>query len=213
MKLEKVMTRDVVTVEPTASLKEAAELLVEHRISGLPVVDDRGNVVGVFTEADVLFKEQGKPDPPSWLAWFLDPLAVSDRRKLEAHTVGEAMTTPAQTIGPDQPVATAAKIMLGAGVNRLPVVASGKLVGIVTRADLVRAFTRSDAEIEAEIQDEVLRHTVAVDASDVRAEVHDGEVTLTGRVSTHGEARTVPAQVARVPGVVEVHSDLRLAEL
>jgi CBS domain-containing protein len=212
MKIEKVMTRDVVTVAPTASLKEAAELMLEHRISGLPVVTGEGALVGVFSQADLLFKEQGPPESPSWLAWFVDPMAVADQPKLDAHVVGDAMTTPAQVIEQDQPVAAAAKIMLGTGINRLPVTKQGQLVGIVTRTDLVRAFTRTDGEIAAEISEEVLPRGTMIGLTDVKVEVAEGEVTLTGRVATRADRRTVPAQVAHVPGVVSVESKLTLAD-
>jgi CBS domain-containing protein len=209
MKVETIMTRDVVTVEPTASLKHAAELMLEHRISGLPVVSD-GTIVGVFSQADLLFKEQGPPESHAWLSWFVDPIAVADQRKLGARLVGEAMTTPAQVIEQDQPVATAAKIMLGTGINRLPVTNHGQLVGIVTRTDLVRAFTRGDDEIAAEIEEILARGASA--ATDVKAEIADGEVTLSGRVGSRADTRAIPSRVAQVPGVVSVESKLKLAE-
>src|SRR5919201_4445066 len=100
MRVADVMQRDVVTVLPGASLKEAAQLLVEHRISGLPVVDAGDHVLGVLSETDLLFKAQGEPAAPSWLAWLVDPLLLVDREKLQARTVGEAMTAPARTISP-----------------------------------------------------------------------------------------------------------------
>lgn len=142
MRVADVMQREVVTVSPGASLKEAAGLLLDHRISGLPVVDADGRVLGVFSATDVLFKEQRQPDVPGWLEWLLDPL---DRGKMEARTVGEAMSAPAETIASQRAVADAAKLMLSEGINRLPVVDGGRLVGIVTRTDLVRAFVQTDA--------------------------------------------------------------------
>lgn len=148
MKVKDVMTRDVVTVSPGAALKHAAELLVQHKVSGLPVVDIDGRVLGVISERDLLFKAQGELEGHDWLRWLTDPLAVTDRRKLDARLVGEAMTSPV-TVGPNQPIAWAARLMLGSGVKRLPVVEQGRLAGIVTRADLMRALARPDAEIAA----------------------------------------------------------------
>lgn len=210
MKVNDVMTREVVRVEPSTSLKEAAALLVRHGISGLPVIDG-GRVVGVLSERDLLFKEQQQSEHPRWLAWATDPLAVSDRPKLEAHTAGEAMTAPALTISSGDTVNLAAKTMLGAGVGRLPVVDAGKLVGIVTRADLVKAFVRPDAELAREIHDDVVVRTLWLDGDAVKVDVHDGEVTLTGRVSDEVDEELLERLVRRVPGVVAVRTQLEVA--
>ena len=101
-----------------------------------------------------------------------------DRSKLDARLVGEAMTTPAVTIESHRPVSVAARRMLERGVNRLPVVEEGKLVGIVTRADLVRAFVRSDAEIASEIRDDVVVRDLRLGGAKLHVEVEDGQVTL-----------------------------------
>ena len=207
MKVKDVMTRDVVTVNAGATLKHAAKLLVEHRISGLPVVDVDGRVLGVISERDLLFKTQGKLEGPDWLRWLTDPLAVTDRRKLDASLVAEAMTSPVEIVEPDQPVAWAAQLMLELDVKRLPVVDSGKLVGIVTRADLMRALARSDAEIAAEIRELVVKHVLA-DPRSLEIEVRDGEVTLGGALDNDADVAVLPKLVARVPGVVGVRSAL-----
>jgi len=184
MKVEDVMTGEVVAVPPGASLKQAAQLLVERRISGVPVVDGENHVLGVLSEADVLAKET----------------AV----KVEARLVGEAMSAPAPTIERDREVSAAAALMLDRGVNRLPVVDEGELVGIVTRADLVRAFVRSDAQI----RDEVVADRVGLDRRSVKIEVDAGEVTLGGRLDSRADAYLLETLVAAVPGVVGVHSKL-----
>jgi CBS domain-containing protein len=205
-----VMTGEVVTVSPGASLKEAAELLVENRISGLPVVDNEGGVLGVVSEADVLAKEaQGLETHES----LLSPDALpTGRTKLDARVAGEAMTSPAVTIEANRPIALAAKLMIEEGVNRLPVVEDGKLVGIVTRADLVRAFVRTDAEIAEEIRADVVVHELWLDKHSVRVQVDNGEVTLAGRTNTHADAVLLQALVAKVPGVVAIRSELTWAE-
>jgi CBS domain-containing protein len=207
MKVGDVMSREVVTVPPGASLKEAARLLVEHRISGVPVVDNQNHVVGVVSEADVLAKEVAGPEPRRLLAWLTGQLEV-DRSKLEARLVGEAMTSPALTIERNRPVGAAAKLMVEKGVNRLPVVDDGKLVGIVTRANLVRAFVRTDAEIAQEIREDVVVRGLWLDKHSVQVEVEDGEVTLAGRLDNRADAELLEALVSRVPGVVGVHSKL-----
>ena len=119
MKVSDVMTRDVITVPRSASLKEAASVLVQRGISGVPVVDD-GKVVGVFSERDLLFKEQGKPDGTHWLTWLTDPLR--GRRPAEARgpQAGEAMTHRPSRSRRTR-LSAAARLMLEAGVSRLPV--------------------------------------------------------------------------------------------
>ena len=207
MRVGDVMTREVVTVPPGASLKEAARLLVEHRISGLPVVDNENRVLGVVSEADVLPKEADAllPSPLAWLVGF--DVEV-DRSKLEARLVGEAMTSPPVTIEAHQPMSLAAKRMIEGRMNRLPVVREGRLVGIVTRADLVRAFIRSDAEIASEIRSDVLVGRMRLDEHCVQVQVEDGEVTLAGELDNRADAQLVEALVRRVPGVVGVYSKL-----
>jgi len=213
MKVKDVMTTGVVSVLPGVSLKEAARLMVERRISGLPVVDDSGGVLGVISEGDLLVKERGAThDAHRPLAWLVGA-RENGWSKLEARVVGEAMTTPAATIGPERPVAAAAGLMLGREVNRLPVVdRDGKLVGIVTRADLVRAFARSDADVAREIRDEVVRRQMWLDADAVTVEVAAGQVVLRGCVDRRDDAEVLPKLAANVPGVVGVCSELTWRE-
>ena len=149
MKVEQLMTHDPLTVRLDTSLKDVAAILSSQGISGLPVLDGDSRVLGVVSEADILRKEQGLGGPRGGVLGWLDRGAPDP--KLEARTAGEAMTSPALTIGPGRPAAEAAKLMVERGINRLPVISRGRLVGIVTRADLVRAFHRPDEEIEREI--------------------------------------------------------------
>lgn len=118
------------------------------------------------------------------------------------------MTAPAVTVGADRPVAEAARLMLEHAVNRLPVERDGALVGIVTRADLVRAFARPDGEIEAELRSDVLERTIWAATSRVTLDVHEGRVRIGGDVDTCSEARLIRCFAARVPGVVAVESEL-----
>jgi CBS domain-containing protein len=205
------MTSEVVTVRPETSLKDVAGILAERRISGVPVVAEDGEVVGVVSEGDILFKERGPSERKGILAWLFASHDAEAELKLEARTAGEAMTAPAKTIAPWLSVSTAAGDMLEESVNRLPVVESdGKLVGIVTRADLVRAFVRPDAEIEQEIRRDLLQNTLWLRFPEaVTVSVDRGKVTLGGSVDTRAEAELVSTLVARIPGVVELDSSLR----
>lgn len=206
MKVEDLMTRDVVTVGPDASLKEVARVLVERGISGMPVCDEDGRVLGVISEGDILHKERGRVERHGGpLAWLCDGAASA---KAEARTAREAMTAPAVTIGPERPASTAARLMVEKQVNRLPVVSNGKLVGIVTRADLVRAFTRSDEEIAEDIREEVLRQALWADPGTVEVTVREGEVGLAGRLETKADVALLEKLTEKVPGVVAVRSSV-----
>jgi CBS domain-containing protein len=206
MKVESIMTRDVASVTPETPLKVVAATLLGFGISGVPVCDRGGAVVGVVSESDVLFKEIGQE--PRGRALFQQ---LERKSKVDARSAGEAMTSPAVVIEPKCAVWEAAKKMLEHHVNRLPVVEDGRLVGIVTRNDLVRAFVRPDAELEHELVDDVMRRTLWVDTDRVDVDVELGEVHLSGEVDTKTDAEIIAAYATRVPGVVRVESDLSWA--
>jgi CBS domain-containing protein len=209
MHVRDVMTNDVATVPPGESLKDVARLMVERGISGVPVVGGDGTVLGIVTEADLLIKERGLPQGRSGpLAWLVDPLTIDSRLKFEARVAGEAMTSPPVTIEPSRRVADAADLMIANRVNRLPVVEAGRLVGIVARADLVRAFARSDAEVAADIREDVLEGHLLLERHAVDVEVVAGEVLLGGVLGRRSQADLLPKLVAAVPGVVAVRSEL-----
>jgi CBS domain-containing protein len=213
MRVKDLMTENVLTVRSGTQLKDAAALLAEHRISGLPVVDDQNHVLGVLSEGDILYKESGTKDRPGFLDRLLSAPPTGLDLKLAARTVGDAMSAPAVTIGPRKPVTKAATMMIEESVNRLPVVDDeDRLIGIITRADLVRAFVRSDAEIEHEIREDVFRRQLWLEEDAIRLEVSGGEVRLSGQVGTRTDAEMIPTFVQRVPGVVAVLSKLRWRE-
>jgi CBS domain-containing protein len=208
MKVEDVMTREVETVAPETPLRDVAATLARLEISGVPVLE--GNrVVGVVSEADILVKERGDAQDRGGLLGLL----VNDRAELEAKlhaaTAGEAMTAPAVTIGPMATIAAAASTMIDEGVNRLPVVdRAERLVGIVTRADLVRAFVRTDDEIAREIREDVVLGALWIPPGRVAVVVDKGVVTLTGQVETKIDAELLPRVVRQVAGVISVDSRL-----
>lgn len=209
MRISDLMTKAVVTARPDTPLKEVAETLAARRISGLPVVGEEGRVLGVVSEADILVKERGpEPRHGGVLGWLLGG-GTAEAQRLAARTAGEAMTAPAITIEAEKHVSQAARLMTDERIKRLPVVdPRGALVGIVTRADLVRAFTRSDAEIEREIEDDVVRRTLLIENGNLDIRVEGGEVRLAGKLQRRSDAELLPPFVARVPGVVAVHSTL-----
>jgi CBS domain-containing protein len=198
MNVGDLMTTTVIAVDPDTPLKDAAEILAKSQISGMPVVDARGVVTGVLSAEDIVRRESAgeRPSGP------VEP-------KLLATTVGGAMSSPAVTIGPRQPVTDAVRTMVDERVGRLPVVdGEGRLVGIVTRTDLVRVFVRPDEDVAEEIRTQVLPRLLRHDADNVDIDVERGEVTLTGMIETQTDAESVPILVRRVPGVVSVVSKL-----
>jgi CBS domain-containing protein len=212
MRVRDLMTTDVLTIGPEAPIRDVARILAERRISGLPVCSIEGHVLGVVSEGDVLYKEHD-PDESRLggpLGWLLDAGPTeSVRRKARARKAGEAMSSPAVTIPPYESVSTAARLMAERGVNRLPVVdGEDRVIGIVTRADLVRAFARPDAEVEREIREDVLRATMWVDEGRVDVNVSRGAVTLRGGVDRRSDAELLSRLAARVPGVVAVESSV-----
>jgi CBS domain-containing protein len=210
VKVRDAMTTDVKTVGPEASLKDVAGILAEHRISGLPVVDDDRRVLGVITKADIIIKELA--EAPSVLRRLLHHReATAVATKVAAQTASEAMNAPPITVEPAYLLVDAAELMVEQGVNRLPVVEDDRLVGILTRFDLVRAFARSDAEIEQDIREEALAGLSWPE--ELQLTVRDGEVILRGEVDSKFDADAVPASIRRIPGVVSVDSELRCWDL
>ena len=208
MKLSEVMTESPVAVGPETPLKDVAAILLEHRISGVPVIGERLEVLGVVSEADIIAKEAG-PDPRDrrLISWLLGGRYV-DRERIAARTAAEAMGSPAITVTAQQTVADAARSMTDLGIKRLPVVDDdGALIGIVTRTDLVRAFSRSDDEIEREIRE--MLETLWLDEPGLQLRIERGEVELTGQMRRRSDAEVLVRLTRRVPGVVDVRSTVR----
>jgi CBS domain-containing protein len=198
------MTTEVVTVEPWTPFRDIVARLAEHRISAAPVLDAEGNVLGVVTEADLLLKQE-HPDLELNV-----PLAWSRRRRLErdkaaAVVAGTLMTTPAVTVPPTATVTDAARRMHAAGVKRLPVVdEAGRLVGIVSRADLLKVFTRTDEAIRREIMQDVIVGDFMMDPSRFFIHVNDAMVVLQGRVERRSLIPYLVRAVHAVEGVIQV---------
>jgi CBS domain-containing protein len=207
MKVKELMSEKVVAVGPETPLKDVAAILMEHRISGVPVVDAQREVIGIVSEADILVKEQGPECYHGGITGWLFGGGVVEDERLSARTAAEAMSSPAITIRAEKTVSEAARTMIESGIKRLPVVnGEGRLCGIVTRSDLVRAFARGDTEIEREIHDDVVRRTLMIDNRALNVLVHRGEVTLSGELERRSDAELLRRFVRRVPGVVTVRS-------
>ena len=208
MKVQEIMTREVVTVGPEADLRDIAKFLVDNGISGVPVCGVRRELLGIVSEGDILVKEGGpREQDRGFLGWLRG--TATKAKKARAVKVRDAMTTPVVTISPYTSVAEAARRMSDLGVKRLPVVQDDKLVGIVSSTDLVRAFVRTDDEIRREIVEDILRGTLWLETPEaVQVHVEHGAVRLSGQVETATDAALLERFVAGVPGVVSVDTEV-----
>ena len=207
-----VMTNAVKTVRAETPLKDVARVLLDRGISGVPVVDAKGAVLGVVSEADFLIKEQGaRAVRHRRLETLLGEGAEvrAQRGKLAAATAGQAMTAPAVTVAPTCAISDAAAIMTSRRINRLPVVESDRLVGIVSRADLVRAYLRTDEELVQTIREEVLLRILWLDPAGFSVEVRNGEATVRGTVERRSTAAIVAETIKLVPGIVNADVDVK----
>lgn len=211
MTVEDVMVRSVLSVRPETPLKEVARLFSEHRYRILPVVTEDGAVVGVVAEADFLLKQRGaEAVSRRRFARILGEATESRLQlaKVEADTAGEAMTSPAITIDADRSIGQAAATLIERAVDSLPVMRQGVLVGIVTRSDLVRVYTRTDEQVLEAIRSEIVRWTLLLEPSQFHVTVTDGVVVIRGRVERRSMAEMVGPLVAMHPAVIRVDADV-----
>jgi CBS domain-containing protein len=203
-----VMTRTVITAAPDTPIKAIAQLMIQHRVSGIPIVDPGGRVVGMVTEADLLLGKEAASNPR--LESVLAPLRERrEQAKARAETAAQAMSSPAVTTTADRPLGAAAREMRKHGVKRLPVVDDAQhVIGILSRHDILSALARPDPEIEREVRDLVLRRWLGVAPSGLEVEVDDGIVSLRGVVERRSEAEMVAYLVLGLDGVVAVRSGL-----
>jgi len=206
MKVAEIMTTRLVTVGPEATWKHVAEQMVDAGVSGLPVVDQAGYLLGIVTEADLVSRPAFGERRHRSLVALVD-LLTGDARwaaKATALTAAELMTTAVITTTPRENVRSAAQRMLDRGVKRLPVLDGGRLVGIVSRRDLLRSFHRTDADIATEIAARLASARYAPDDHQVTATVEDGVVTLEGSVLFDDDIPVVDGLAREVAGVVQV---------
>jgi CBS domain-containing protein len=200
-----VMTTRVIWVKKDATFREMAIALRDYRVSAFPVVDDDGKVIGVVSEADMLAK-QALDDEPGVISGILHH---RDQNKARGVTAGDLMTAAVVAVRPEDTVEHAAKLMYDRRVKRLPVTdADGRLVGIISRADVLGVFDRTDEAIRAEILDEVPLGEYSEDPRTLDVTVKDGIVTLTGVPETGETGHEIVRRVRHVQGVVAVRDRL-----
>ncbi|MEU5908714.1 CBS domain-containing protein [Micromonospora sp. NPDC047467] len=199
-----VMTRDVVTVEAGTPYREIVDVVLRRGVSAVPVIDGFRRVLGVVSEADLLHRVE-RAGEPAQRRVFESRRRRGARDKSEPLLAGGLMTAPAVSTYPEAPLSAAARLMDREQVKRLPVLDDlGRLVGIVSRSDLLRVHLRSDAEIREDVVQEVLRRVLAVRDGLVTVEVRHGEVTLAGRLDRRSAVDLAGRLAGQVSGVVRV---------
>jgi CBS domain-containing protein len=202
-----LMTTAVVHVQPDTSFKEIARLLAEHDITSVPVLDGQDRPLGVVSEADLLRHEAAVEDP----AGLLPPPVLSDREvaRSRATTAQGLMSSPAVCARPEWTVVEAARLMDQHSIKRLVVIdEAGRLIGIVSRSDLLRVFLRHDPAIREEIRHDVIVKLLGLSVDEVDVRVSEGQVTLTGTLERHSVAAALTGLCRGVDGVVSVTEEL-----
>lgn len=193
MQVVDLMTTDVITVSTETGIRDAARLMFRNRVSGLPVTTADGSLIGIITEADFLRLEVERQEGATDLG----------------DTVGEVMSPGVVTTGPETEVYDAAKMMTFQDIKRLPVVdEDSRLLGIISRADIVSVFTRPDDVIEDEIREDLIRRVLFIDPDELNVTVTNGVVTFVGEIGTRNEARLLVELASRLDGVLHVESKL-----
>lgn len=219
MKVSEVMTRNAICVQPRTTVVDAARIMLANHVSGLPVLDEEGALVGVVTEGDMLRRSEigTEGEQAGWLKALLQPAAVAaDYVATHSRHVSGVMTHSPIFVTPETSLEEVANLLLRKRIKRLPVLENNKLVGVVSRADLLRVLTAqliktedggSDEEILANIKTEIAKAKWAP-KSGLRVEVKDKIVTLEGTIFSDEERRAVITIAENVPGVKDVKDNL-----
>ncbi|WP_186420850.1 CBS domain-containing protein [Bosea sp. CS1GBMeth4] len=220
-----IMTLGAATVRPDTAILTAAQLMLQHGISGLPVVDAGGRLVGMVTERDLLRRAETGTEQarPRWLAFLMDPAAqAEDYIRSHGRKVADVMTHDPESVAPETPIAEVVARMEARGFRRLPVVRDGAVVGIVSRANFLRVLARrleDDAEVPAD--DLAIRRRILeeigkqnwVSKSSVDVVVKGGKVELDGLVGDERVRDALRIAAQNVPGVQEVVDRIRVENL
>jgi CBS domain-containing protein len=218
MQVRNVMTRNVISVRSNQSVLEAAQLMLQNRVSGLPVVDAVGALVGIVTEGDFLRRGEigTQRQRPKWLEFLLGPgRLAAEYVHSSGRTVDEVMTTDPATVGEDDSLETVVELMERRHVKRLPVIRNGRIVGIVSRANLMDAlienarYTHGPAADDGVIRDRILAAFAAVHwAPKISVAVHHGIAELSGIITDERERKALIVAAENIAGVKAVHDHL-----
>jgi len=226
MKARDIMTQPVITVSPETIWQDVIGVLLKNRISGVPVVDERNEVIGMITEADLILRQRAELPKSRLISFFADlgsdPSRMAEEyRKAHGLVARDLMTREVISVKEDTPVEEIAAIMLRKEIKRVLVLAEGKLVGIISRADVLRAIgSRADSiSRQAPVRDEdivlnlrgELEKQPWFDKANVRTEASGGVVYLSGLVESQEVADAIGLAARRTTGVVDVRNDLAIA--
>jgi CBS domain-containing protein len=210
-----VMTSPAVTVEPAATVRDIADILLTRDIHSVPVVDIGEQLVGIVSEADLISRE-GYPSKYRRLAEMVGGAREEHRHhwglRAQGVTASEIMTKDVVLCHPTEPVAVVARRMLSREVPALPVVDGGRVIGVISRHDLVALLDRPDPEIRGRVEQVLGDPLWAPEQHDVKAQVRDGVVVLTGTVRLPSDGAVVESTIAQIPGVTSVTNLLTARE-
>jgi CBS-domain-containing membrane protein len=221
MKARDVMVAPVITASPHASIKSVAETFLRHQISAVPVADDKGKVVGMISEGDLLHRAETGTEKqrPWWLRAFLGPNALANEyTKAHARKVADVMVKQVVTASPETPLHEIAALLEKHSIKRVPIVENGQLVGVVSRANLVQALASAGKGLEIPLSDSTIRgkllshlktqpwaHTGLLNVT-----VNGGVVDLWGLVRSDSERQAIRVAAESTPGVQAVNDNTRL---
>jgi CBS domain-containing protein len=220
MRAEDVMTRGVVSIGPDATVLQAARLMLQHHISGLPVIDKDGKLVGVLSEGDFLRRRETQTERrrSRWLEFLMGPGRIaSEYSHSHGRKVSEVMTTDVQTVDETTPLEDIVELMERRRIKRVPVICGDQVVGIVTRSNLMHAMVsmarvaqpaaKDDAAIREQLLAEIEKEQWAP-AATVNVVVHDGVVELWGMIVDERQRQALKVAAENIPGVKEVKDHL-----
>jgi CBS domain-containing protein len=216
MRAMDIMTREVVTVRPKSSIHEAARRMIDYGVSGLPVVDDSGRVIGIISEGDLILRQKPRERVAWWRAFFeAGEHLAREYQKAAGETVGEVMTPQVITVSPELPMESVAVILDEHRIRRVPVLHNGRLVGIVSRGDLIKALanepartalTHSDTELITAMRTRLAPERWAPRGLVVQAK--DGVLSLWGLVATEAEKSALETMARSIEGVKDVDNQV-----
>jgi CBS domain-containing protein len=222
MKARDVMTLAVFTVKPTTSVKDLARLLMERRISAVPVVDDQGKIVGIVSEGDLVHRSEISTERrhPWWLVLMVRDEVLDAEEYIKAHAkqVADIMTRNVITAEPDTPLQEIAEILEKYGIKRVPIVRNGQLVGIVSRANLVQAIATSGSKLDVPLSDTAIREKLLAHLNKqnwgqghtalLNVTVNGGVVDLWGFIESDTERKAIRVAAEATPGVRAVNDHM-----
>jgi len=220
MKARDVMTLAVYTVKPTASVKDVARLFMQRRISAVPVVDDQGKIVGIVSEGDLLHRSEISTQRrhPWWLDLMVRDEVLDAEEYIKAHAkqVADIMTRNVITAEPDTPLQEIAEILEKYTIKRLPIVRDGRLVGIVSRANLVQAIATSGSNLDVPLSDTTIRQQLLTHLNKqnwshtalLNVTVNGGVVDLWGFIESDTERKAIRVAAEATPGVRAVNDHM-----